>query len=434
MNTETPDQIPASPACTATAAPANYPPAAGTVPSNLGNVPAATDAGGNETSVPNDAAVLSADLLARSVALFGQAEVMPYEPSRFPDYFQKLLERLKTTCQSDIVGVACNATTNLCALVLAFDNITESQWFVQENSWLISSMCTTWNNKMFLIWLKMTGWRPPNCILPGGGVLITNGILPAVEIAGAAAYSGGFPDEKYGKAIKQIEFTEFAWPPNLLEVFLLWKLESQFGPLIYTNDSSNRPVLNVATAARFFITRLNLRYLHQTDSFTLTDAEGLAGLARQDLAALILDWLGKKTASAGIAAPGDAVVADVISEIIKITAIGAQEGLRRFLNKYVERRTAGSVTMAELLAAYQCTCEEEGAAMLPARKFYKEITDTCRRRYGVAKSHDIRRRSLAGKETAKSGFRNLSLKFNSPDTPDASETSDTSDASSGLAK
>ena len=78
--------------------------------------------------MPNDTAVLSADLLARSVALFGQAEVMPYEPSRFPDYFQKLLERLKTTCQSDIVGVACNATTNLCALVLAFNNITESQW------------------------------------------------------------------------------------------------------------------------------------------------------------------------------------------------------------------------------------------------------------------------------------------------------------------
>ena len=90
--------------------------------------------------------------------------------------------------------------------------------------------------------------------------------------------------------------------------------------------------------------------------------------------------------------------------------------------------------MAELLAAYQCTCEEEGAAMLPARKFYKEITDACRRQFGVAKSHDIRRRSLDGKETAKSGFRNLSLKFNSPDTPDASETSDTSDASSGLAK
>jgi hypothetical protein len=431
-----PNQIPTSPdaAPPVAPAPANCPPAARTPSGAPECVPAATsESGCNETSASKDAAALRDDLLARSVALFGQAEAMSYRPSCFPDHFQKLVERLKPACANEIITVACNASSNLCALIGAFNDIDESQWLFKENPLLVSSACTTWRGILF-IWLKMTGWRPPNCILPGGCMLITKGILPVVEIAEATAYPDGFPVTHFGRAVKQIEFAKFVWPPNLHEEFLLMKLESQQGLLIRTNNPSNRPVLNLATAARFFITRLNLRYLHQTDRFTMSDADGLAGLARQDLSALIQDWLGKKTASAGIAAPGDAVVADVISEIIKITAIGAEEGLRRFLDQCVERRMGASTTMAQLLAAYQCTCEDQGAALLPARKFYKMVTDACRRRFGVAKSHDLRRSSLAGKETAKSGFRNLSLKCNSSDTSDGSETSETSDASSGLAK
>ena len=269
-------------------------------------------------------------------------------------------------------------------------------------------------------------------------MLITDGILPVVEFAGASAYTDGFPVTQFGRVVKEIEFTKFIWPPNLREEFLLMKLENQFGSLIIKNDPSLRPVLNLATAARFLISRLNLRYRYQSDGFTMSADDGLADLARTDLAAVIQDWLAKKAAKAGIAAPGDEMTNAVIGEIVKITAISTQEGLRRFLDKCVERRAAESVTMAELLELYQKTCEDEGAAMLPARKFYREVTDACGRRFGTAKSHDIiRRRSLDGKETARSGFRNLSLKCNSPDVSEGSETSGTSevtDASGGLAK
>ena len=137
-----PNLIPTSTASTATTPPASPPDAC--------MQPPTPENGGNETSVPKDAAVLRDDLLARSIALFGQAEVMPYQPSHFPDHFQKLVERLKPACANEIVTVACNATTNLCALIGAFNDIDESQWLFKENPWLTQSACTIWRGILFI--------------------------------------------------------------------------------------------------------------------------------------------------------------------------------------------------------------------------------------------------------------------------------------------
>lgn len=352
---------------------------------------------------------------------------MAYDASRFPDIFQKMVERLNTTCPNEVVGVECNSASNLCALVSPFGDVEGLRILLKDNMWLAHTVWTNWRG-CFFIWVRVSGWRPQNCILPSC-LWIADGILPAVEVAGPDYYYGGFPDTDYGSTIKQIKFSEIKWSPNLHEEFLLMRLEDEFGPLLQMSDQ--HPVLSLTTASRFIISRLGLRYRYQTDSFTMID--DVSGkpviLTKNRLAETIQGWLSKKAVAAGMPPLPEPMVAEVITTIIKRIAIGQEEGLKQFLNGCVSRQAGASVTMAELLAGYQRFCEDEGAALLPARKFYQAITASLRLRFGVAKSHDIGRRSPSGMETDKSGFRNISLKAERSDTSDASDVSDTSDAS-----
>lgn len=388
--------------------------------------PTSQGVGGPSLINPASPVNLREDLLARAVTLFGKAEVMPYEVSRFPDIFQKTLERLKTTCRNEIVGVECNTTSNLCALVCAYEDADKIRTFINENPCVAHTAWTTWRSYIF-IWANVTGWRPQNCILPGC-LWISDGILPAVEVAGSDHYPNGFPDTEYGSAIKSVKFSDFKWHPNLHEEFMLLRLENESGPLLQVVDQ--RPVLNLITASRFVITRLGLRYFYQTDSFTMVDGDGnRTSLSTNSLTKVIEDWLVKRSAKVGISASPERMVSNVIAAILKQIAIGPEEGLRRYLNECVERRIGTSVTMAELLAGYQAHCDALGAARMPPRTFYQAVTVSVKQRFGVAKSHDIGRRSPGGKETDKSGFRNLSLNGNRLDTSDTSDTSDPLNAS-----
>ena len=381
--------------------------------------------GGPSPANPTGTASLREDLLARNIAMFGQGEVMPAEASRFPGFFQQMLEKFKIRCPNQIVGVKCDSESNLCVLVCHLDDQEQLNLTLKANPWFRQTVLTTWCSTVF-VWFRVTGWRPHNCKLPGM-LWISDGILPAVKIGGPELYPDGFPHKDFGTALRQIEFADLKWNPGLHEEFMLLRHEDESGRLLEVIDQ--RPVLNPTTAARFLIARLGLRYRFQTDGFTMTDAGGKTmSLTKRNLALTIQDWLNQKSDQAGLPPLPETMVEEVLAKIIKAVAIGPEEGLELFVSRCLSRRAGSSVTMAELLTEYERFSEARGVAQLPARKFYQAVTVSLRNRFGSAKSRDIRRQGAEGRVTDKAGFRNLSLKS------DWSDASDASDASCGFAK
>ena len=402
-----------------------------TNPAVTNTPPTSQGVGGTPPTKSNGPVGLSDDLLARAVALFGKAEAMSCQATSLPGFVKKLFDD-EVGAPEDyfhkFIGVTCDATTNLCAIVVPLAKLANLKLILKETHWLSSTVMTSWQ-KLAFIWFRVEGARPGNCKLPDCCLWISQGLLPAVANYGPHTYPHGFPVCNWGKIVKQIKFSEFKWHESLHEAFLLLQTEEKFGRLIQLDGLSNQPILNLPTASRFLIKRMELQFVFQTDGFIITDDSGKrVPRTREDMACVIEDWLSKKAATLGITRFDDTLVQGLINTIIKHIAIGEEEALRMFLSQCVERRPGSSVTMSEMCIAYQDYCNGLGAAVLPPRAFYRQVTVAIQQRLGVAKSHDIRRCGPDGKETAKAGYRNISFKRGSPDASDGSDASDRSDA------
>ena len=350
------------------------------------------------------------DLLTRAAALFGPVEPVKMEAAGFPAAFQKLLKQSKTTCVNEIVAASCSAS-NVCAIVVPFNDAAALREILTANPWLHETVWTTWQGILF-IWFNVTGWRPRSCALPGFA-WISEGVLPAVELAGPEFYPDGFPVKDKGGILKTVTFEQFSWAPEIHELFLREKMIRLHGQ-VFRTVPGHRVVVNVETVAQFAATLLGLQYSRREATFTTRYEPGTVKLLQKSaLADLIAEWLNREAVKAGVKLPAGDPVAAIITRLEQRCAaefIDAAEGFRIFLRERIECKTGASLTTREAWAGYRGFCKQLGAICYPERAFYTHFAGAVKMLFGVCRAHDIERGQENGGIKSAYGYRNLAVR------------------------
>ncbi len=352
-------------------------------------------------------------LLVRASEIFGAAEeirIAPNDLNPLGFFLDRIRIGLTSPYPNGIIAVRCGGQSNLCALVIDTDNTDAHEKLAKANAWASSTVWTLWNGFVF-IWLRIEGWAPPSCDLLHCWWISGDCLLPAADVEDPKYYPCGFPIHGKGSTVVTVKFDDINWPNDLLEGFMLKRIADVHGPL-FRADETKQVYLCHETVAQFFVELLHLTYSRRDDTFYTSGADAAGPITKSKLTNLIVHWLQQQAEAAHIPYPPDAPVQALVNRMKQLSAeaqIDEAEGVQMFLYAQLERKSGASVTAEELYDAYQAFINARGAACCSRQIFQQRIAIALRERYGVCRSHSVRRSNLDGSWSFKTGYRGLAF-------------------------
>jgi len=308
-----------------------------------------------------------------------------------------------------VIGIECGAASQgLCAIV--FQTEQQLAEFIRDNPALADTLVTNWLESNFVLWLR-SDWMPK--IVSFDSISwVSEGVIP-VAAPGFELRHFVF---RHGH-VAAVQFDRLKWPGELATHFQIVLLQALFGHR-YRRVGRRKAVLNELFWAHFLAKRMELVYHVQREAFfrPRQDTQELEQVAHEQLVQLTAQGLQQ----AAVLEPQQFPVSEINLPIIKrlvqqmkiavaVNTSGEKDALLQFVAQCVEVRKDSDVTVAEFRLANAQYCQKKNLPPYPKSVFERQLPEVLRQKFGVAKSHDLRRTSHDGTEHCHRGFRGLML-------------------------
>jgi len=361
-------------------------------------------------SVPPTSQGPKDDLTARASAIFGDNLVkIGLEDKRIPLLVRQAFQGLEIADPGEFLSVPCGAPSDLCAVGLLLEEKSSYKEFRNNNPLLHKTVTTSWGELVFM-WLRITGWRPANCHVPGA-IWISSGLMPTI-VERVTADSRWF--QNTGNDIVTVQFADLNWSPEAAEVFQQLRIQDKHGSFV-RQIGPRRRALNYTAVAHYLAELMSLAYDRNHDRFTFqrlgqSKQERLLPHDLNQAASIFLQHLAARNPDHF--PPGDHLkpIVALLKRFCAVERPGETDGLQLYLNDRLEHRDGSDLTTGEIYDRYVEFCKATGVAMIPKFIFLDKLGTAVRTQFGMAKSHCVMRPHADGRLTARCGFKSLGFK------------------------
>jgi len=329
-----------------------------------------------------------------------------------------------------VVGVVCGRAPDP-LFAIAFADREEVKAFKVANPALASTPITYWPQapglSTWVIWLRCNDGVPLNVdtdLISWVG----SGVVPVAIPSWAADRFLRRPGP-----IPTLQFSEIKWPAMLERRFQVLKLEDWVGPRF--NFFNGRIVLNTTFGAHFIAKNAGLVFLVGENRFCLEQDGKLVPIPDPPVLNSIMEHLRKESVvepQFPISDINPALAKRVLEEMRLAAAMQLptrDDALDEFLEQRLQTRRGHNVTVLEIYADYRCFCKSGNRPFYMPGAFQRLITDRVEKKFGVLKSHDLKRARPDGVLRAQRGFHALRIVEEPPTLADASDDADGPDVS-----
>ena len=342
--------------------------------------------------------------------------VMRRGDERISAPLKKLPSDLKFDLVFDTIAIPCGSPSGgLCAIVMPKESESLLKQLLELNPQLANALLTHWRAYL-IVWLRILDWHPTSQISVGL-MWVADGYVPMLDVL-PYMKDKTLPATS-GQSIPSLNFEDLKWPPGVAKSFIFQRIFAKHGRMLWKSESG-RVEINHKSIAHYLRARDVYVYNHHAGGFSrwLSDESIFKEVSETRMKQVVTDLFHELSIFSRPEFPVSKIKAGDVKVIIDLMRLYCAEdsedeqiSLARFVSNMVEPRKGADVTIDEMHGEYVSYCQGHDLQACPRSMFFKELPSMIRRRFGVIKSHCVKRPTADGvKYTARNGFFRLAMK------------------------